>query len=125
MRGLPIFATLALFAVSPCMAQAVLHDGDRDTVHQEYHPDQQRNVTHHDEHEAYGHAVEGDTFHHDSRADQQHHVTSPHNEAYGYDAKGDHRDAARERADAQHRAAIAEHQDHPADQNGRSVFIDR
>jgi hypothetical protein len=96
MRMFPAFAVMGLLAATPCMAQVVITDGNHDAARHEYRADQQ------------DHAAKRDEVH--ARQDA---------------AMGDRRAAAHEQAEAQQHAAIAQHQEHRADQDKSSgVHVD-
>ena len=88
MRIFPAFAVMGLLAATPCMAQVVVTDGNHDATKHEYRADQQ------------DHAAQRGEAH--ARQDA---------------AMGDRRAAAHEQAEAQQHAAIAQHQEHRADED--------
>jgi hypothetical protein len=96
MRIFPAFATAAfltvgVLAAAPCMAQPVITDGNRATARHDDRAARQEQAARHNEHEAHAAA-----------------------------AAGDYRAASAARADAQHHAAVAQHQEHRADEDRHS-----
>ena len=95
MRIFPIVAPVALLAAgllaaSPGMAQLVITNGDHDAARHEDRAAQQAQAARHDEHEAHAAAH-----------------------------AGDYRAAQAAHEDAQHHAAVAQHQEHRGDEDGR------
>jgi hypothetical protein len=96
MRIFPALAPAALLAAtflaaSPCMAQLVITNGDHDSARHDDRAAHQEQAARHDEHEAHAAA-----------------------------SAGNYRAASAAHADAQHHAAVAQHQEHRANEDSHS-----